>query len=317
MNLAQHLNRFYQDLGEPNTNTFGLALVKEWFDEAEDKVNKKAKTIHSESVTDILAWNDTYTSRLYSFPSDLLDFNIDDIYISENGDVNDRQRLTPATIEELNELDRLWKTRKGTANYWFLDKINNKWGTYRHPSNLSTLTNMIRIAYRAKHTKMTRYYTTGTVSINNGSATLTGSGTTFTGNVSVGDKIGIGKLLDRTTAFPTTWYTVLTVDSNTQITLSTNFAEANQSGASYIACAPSTILFDELNRCTILFAMGLAKFKDRDFDMGAYYEEKAEKCLKDAIFDLEYDAVSKESIIPMRTFRPPRSAPEDYGMGIG
>ncbi len=68
-------------------------------------------------------------------------------------------------------------------------------------------------------------YDTGTVTANNASPTVTGSGTTFTGNVAANDKFRVRG--------DTNEYTVSTVDSDTQITLSTNYRGTSGSGKSY------------------------------------------------------------------------------------
>ncbi len=70
-------------------------------------------------------------------------------------------------------------------------------------------------------------YNTGTVSATNGSATITGSGTTWSSNVISGWVIGIG-------TNPTKFYTISSVDSDTQITISENYEGSDTTGASYI-----------------------------------------------------------------------------------
>ena len=70
-----------------------------------------------------------------------------------------------------------------------------------------------------------------TATFTNGSAVVAGIGTTWLNNVVAGDKIR--------RANDTKWYTIKSVDSNTQITLgtpggaSTNFAEATSTGVAY------------------------------------------------------------------------------------
>lgn len=75
----------------------------------------------------------------------------------------------------------------------------------------------------------------GTVSINNGSATLTGSGTTWKTQaypVKAGDKVFLGTA-NQTNPTSTPWYTVQTVTSDTSITLTANYSGTNLSGAAY------------------------------------------------------------------------------------
>ena len=68
-------------------------------------------------------------------------------------------------------------------------------------------------------------YKTGTVSVTNGSQTVTGSGTTWSTNITVGDIF--------TVVGDSVWYSVGSVDSDTQITLSSNYAGTTSSGSSY------------------------------------------------------------------------------------
>lgn len=68
-------------------------------------------------------------------------------------------------------------------------------------------------------------YKTGTVSVTNGSATVTGSGTAWSSNVSPGDGFVVAG-----TSVP---YTVASVSNNTSLTLSTPYQGSSASGESY------------------------------------------------------------------------------------
>ena len=68
-------------------------------------------------------------------------------------------------------------------------------------------------------------YKTGTATVTNGSATVTGSGTLWLANVTAGDSF--------TVAGDGVMYDVASVDSNTQITLSVAYAGSTASGAVY------------------------------------------------------------------------------------
>lgn len=80
---------------------------------------------------------------------------------------------------------------------------------------------------------ITPRYETGTVSVTNGSAVVTGSGTAWTTNLKAGDEISVGATGRRD--LTDTWYEVDTVDSDTQVTLTANYAEATASGEAYTA----------------------------------------------------------------------------------
>lgn len=70
-------------------------------------------------------------------------------------------------------------------------------------------------------------YTIGTVTVNNGSPTVTGSTTKWVENLKAGDKFGVGTL-------PTVWYEILSVNSDTSLTLTTNYGETNTSASAYM-----------------------------------------------------------------------------------
>lgn len=80
-------------------------------------------------------------------------------------------------------------------------------------------------------------YTIGTISVTTGSPTVTGSGTLFTTNVVAGqyfrvDTIGQGD--------SSKWYQVSVVNSATQLTLTSNYLDAAETGVEYTVCsAPS------------------------------------------------------------------------------
>lgn len=77
----------------------------------------------------------------------------------------------------------------------------------------------------------TRWYATGTVAVTNGSAVVTGTTTGWTNQVRPGDIFTRDKARI---------YEVLTVDSNTQITLAENYAGTTASGQTYgiVRCSP-------------------------------------------------------------------------------
>lgn len=73
----------------------------------------------------------------------------------------------------------------------------------------------------------------GTVSVTNGSTTVTGSGTSWSDDLKPGDFIHVGETGQRDPS--AVWYLIANVVSNTEITLSEGYAEATASGASYTA----------------------------------------------------------------------------------
>jgi len=104
-------------------------------------------------------------------------------------------------------------------------------------------------------------YSTGTVSINNGSATVTGSGTLWASNVSAADSFTI--------AGDGVMYDVASVDSDTQITLSVNYAGVTASGVVYAIGTSFTVpdSFPEMSQGDIetatIFTRGMRKIQGK------------------------------------------------------
>lgn len=301
MNLAQHLSRFYKDMGEANTNRFTVDEVIDWLDEAEARINME---LHG-CIPGSVELDSVANQREYSFPADLLDYFINKIYYSTS-DSNQRREIDPIEECEMDSFSPSWRETTGSPKKWYLSRERLKYGFYPYEKSVRVGTNCILMYYRKRHTKMTRFYTTGTITVTNNSPTVTGSGTAFIGNVQPGDQIGIGKFLNRQTAFPVKWYTVLTVDSNTQITLTANYAEANGSGSSFIACANSSIPFSELNLCSVLYAQGKAKFKDSDYNGWTTLEDMALSRAKRQSDNVERTAASMMPMMPAGEISIPR-----------
>lgn len=80
-------------------------------------------------------------------------------------------------------------------------------------------------------------YTTGTVTVNTGSPTVTGVGTLFTSNTVAGSYFRIDSDGQGDSSM---WYPILSVDGNTQLTLSSNYTGAINAGAEFsVSTAPS------------------------------------------------------------------------------
>jgi len=293
MNLSEMLNRLHADLKSPDQARYPLALMKEYFDEAEREINKRTKTIRSSSIVDSVA--DTQT---YAKPTDLLDWNIDDIYYSVTTS-SYRRRLVPITIEKLDRVDKYWREHTGSPKFWYIDKENDVYGFYPYEETVNTGTNCIEVNYRAKHTKMTVYYITGTVDVTNASTAVVGNSTAFIGNVVIGNELGIGKLLDRTTAFPTTFFALASTPILDTAAVIAEYTGATALAQSYIISSVSSITNDTLNMCCVLYAMGLCKRKDGDLQGASAYMSEAIGRASSEIYRLKMDvAASKEPMTP-------------------
>jgi len=295
MNLAQMLNRNMQDLKQPDFNRYPIALLKEYFDEAEREINKRTKLIRSSTILDSVANQSTYDK-----PTDLLDWSIDKIYYSVTTS-SYRRRLVPITIEKLNNINRNWREHTGSPVYWYIDKENDKYGFYPYETSVHTGTDCIQLKYRAKHTKMTTYYITGTVDVTNGSTAVAGNSTAFIGNVVSGDELGIGKLLSRTTDFPTTFFALSATPTDNAVLAIASYTGATASATNYIISSVSSIKNDTLNMACVLYAMGLCKGKDGDLQSKSSYMSEAIGRAETELYRLETDVASaNEATVPDR-----------------
>jgi hypothetical protein len=101
---------------------------------------------------------------------------------------------------------------------------------------------------------------TNSVNVTNGSPTVTGIGTNWLGgqNVYTGDYVGIGSisLKGNSETFPLTWYQIASVDSPTQITLMTNYAEVTATATNAIITSSSEMFEQD---CPIVVAWAMYK----------------------------------------------------------
>lgn len=309
MNLAEYFYKFYEILGEADEARFSISLLKRWVDQAESAINNEARCIFKNTVTDAT------TSRLYSLPSDCLDLSaLDRVYYARTGDVDDREELYPTDIQKLNEKYPNWQSDdSSTPSWWYPDFAENKYGLYPYDSSLSSGTDYIKLEYRGKHTRLYRYYSTGTITISG--TTVTGSGTSWDSELSAGDKIGAGYLFGIDGDFPDNFYEIESVDSDTELTITTSATVA--SGSSYIAAQDSDIINERLSDCVIDYMILIAQFKDgkiqyEDF-MGA--REGVFQRARQYKYGIEKTASSRRERAPYNQIMngPRRSASRDYG----
>ena len=154
MNLAQMVNRFMQDYGESNYNKFPLSLLKEWFDEAQRVINKETKSIHKTALV-----NAVNNQRVYSYPTDILDKAVDDVFYGDNSTNTEMTPLIFISMEDLKLLDEDFYTATGSPTHWYHDPHEGKLALYPFEPSVMNGTNKIKVNYRAKHTKMTRIFT--------------------------------------------------------------------------------------------------------------------------------------------------------------
>lgn len=104
-------------------------------------------------------------------------------------------------------------------------------------------------------------YTIGSVAVTNGSAIVTGSSTQFSSNVAAGqyfriDTIGQGD--------SSKWYQILSVDSATQITLTSNYLDGAETGVEYTICSAPTGLPPEFHEFILYDSVSTAVASSAD-----------------------------------------------------
>lgn len=115
----------------------------------------------------------------------------------------------------------------GTGNVFIID--------VRHFANLTMTTiGTSQVAKSQQRLTINEYtvYLTGSVSVTNGSPVVTGTGTLWSANLAAGQKMMIGSVR----------YVILSVDSNTQVTLTTNYSESTLSGQPYLVLTTTTAI---------------------------------------------------------------------------
>lgn len=151
----------------------------------------------------------------YSYPQDI--FKPEYVYITINSvDYN----LTPITDEaEWIRLNAITYTATAIPTHFFPRR--DDFGIYPAPQGVYTMT--LTQSYRSKEMQ-NEDYTTGTVSVTNGDATVTGSGTTFTSNM-------VGRWLK--VDDDGSWYRIASFTSTTSVELDNVYSGTTSSGEAY------------------------------------------------------------------------------------
>lgn len=153
--------------------------------------------------------------QYYQLPEDCI--RVTSVWIEEN---NNKHDLTEIASED--EWNRISSNLVSTATYpdTYFVRGNDEVGIY--PSPGSAITNGLVISYEANQTAMAvDDYTTGTVTATNGSATITGAGTTFSQSM-------VGRYLKVNNDGQ--WYKISAYVSSTAITLE-NYYDGIATGA--------------------------------------------------------------------------------------
>lgn len=104
-------------------------------------------------------------------------------------------------------------------------------------------------------------YTIGTVTVTNASTTVTGSSTLFSANVTAGDYFRLDSIGQGDSS---KWYKISSVDSNTQLTLSSAYSDASGSAEEYTVSSSPSGLPSEFHEFILYEAVSLVSASASD-----------------------------------------------------
>ncbi len=171
-------------------------------------------------------------------------------------------RVYPVTEEPSqdmwNRYNEITRTSNVPSFYFVRQRLGyqgDEFGIYPVPSSAS---NTITMVYEATERDLAQNkYTTGTISLTNNSATVTGVGTTFSANM-------VGRYLNITDATGDgLWYRIASYGSATSLTLENTYQGSNVSAANY-QIAEAFGLPDELQPLPVYFALAHFYYLKKD-----------------------------------------------------
>lgn len=195
---ATSVSRFKRDINLGAT-IFLAALGREY--------DRKAR------FTDLVA-----NQQFYQFSEDAQ--KLKEIICSSGGwDIPLEQIPDEHTWRQLN-----MNTVVGQPTHYFI-KGNDEVGLYPIPS--ATIIDGLELVFSPKHVEMTQDdYTTGSVTVTNGSQTVTGSGTVFTTKM-------VGQWIEITDGTDGNWYHISAYTSSTQLTIENYYQGASGGSKTY------------------------------------------------------------------------------------
>jgi hypothetical protein len=189
--------------------TLGDQLINDAYRDLSDR-------FYFDETTD--TFTTTASTQFYNQPYNL--YKIVSMYLT-NGGTRYTMREAPSRVfwDELN----FTTYTSNVPLYYFI--FENQIGIWPTPST-SSLT--VTVIYKKRVRDLSQAdYTTGTISLTNGSTTVTGSGTTFTSAM-------VGRWLNVTSpSGDGNWYEISTFSSTTVITLKKTYQGSTVSGASF------------------------------------------------------------------------------------
>jgi len=240
-----------------------LILFKRWINKARGNFNSALGryVTRKEKTTDTVA-----SQQYYQLPKDC---------IRVTGVVyDDGTTETPLTQivseDKWRELNMYAST--GTPEGFFIRGID-EFGLYPKPA--SAVVNGIIVYYESSERDMTQEdYVTGTVTVTNGSATVTGSGTTFTANM-------VGRSFEVTDDSGGQYYKIAAYVGATEITLDNYYEEATGAGKTY-AIGETSQIPEEFHTSFVDYAMMRYAMKQKDRAGKSDYKDLYEAAIEEA-----------------------------------
>jgi hypothetical protein len=214
LTFTDQTNMFQQISGD--RSAAGLIIAKRDINEGGAMfLNRLGRKFNKEYLTTSLVLNQQY----YQFASEIL-------RISEIRVLNGTTYYTPQLVtseEEWNNLNNT--TVSGSMPTHYYVRGFNEVGLYPIPS--AAVTNGLVVSYEPQHVDLTADdYTTGTITVSNGSVTITHSATGFTPQM-------VGRYLQVTDGTDGKWYRIGAYSSSSVLTLENYYEGIGGAGRSF------------------------------------------------------------------------------------
>lgn len=196
--------------------------------------------------------------------TDTYDIGIDNLLIKTVYQTTGGNKYQPLVeVKSAHEWDSL-KNAFHTSKSDYPQYFHIREGQLQIFPKSSTSSNTITILYLKRPLPMeTEDYSTGTISVTNGSTTVTGSGTLWASNVNAGDKIRINER----------WYEIASITNNTSLVLTKKYQGATESGITGYKIGSCPIIPEDFQ--SVLWKMYCEEFytKNPDKDKRAMYQQ--------------------------------------------
>jgi len=229
----------YQEVQEmvADTNTTTLGYIKKWLNQAQRIFNNETKRyfLRESKTANIVA-----SQQYYQLPIDCV--RVRNVTIQTTDKPWETTEIQ--SEEEWNKLNKYSSTTSYPTHFFI--KGMNEIGLYPIPSG--AITNGLIISYEKSEKSMTQDdYTTGTVTVTNGDATITHSATGFTASM-------VGRYFQVTDGTEGYWYKIASFTSTSSMELENVYQGASGAGKTF-KIGESSQVPDEFHESFVDYAM--------------------------------------------------------------